>query len=185
MISQPRPDLNAVPEEVRSYIETLEAEIERLQPRPRKHPEETETDSPLSDLEPSEPPTTINVITATAGGLVKRTPRHLYTRQRRGGMGVFDLESPEEDPPSVLSLADENDTLLVITSLARAFRLPVSAITEKPVRARGEDLLSRFELHPNERLAVILPVHAEGYLALVSRNGMVRLLRHHVFGDFM
>lgn len=185
MISPTRPDLSAVAEEIRLYIESLESEIERLRSRSVQTESRAEIETFVDSLEPSEPPTTINIISSTATGLAKRTPRHHYTRQRRGGMGVFDLESPMEEPPSLLGIADESDTLLLITDQARAYRLPVTAIPEKPVRARGENILARFDLQPGENLAAILPVRAEGYIALVSRSGMVRLLRHHVFGDFM
>ncbi len=32
---------------------------------------------------------------------------------------------------------------------------------------------------------MLLPVQAEGYLALLGERGYVRLLRHHVFGEYM
>ena len=34
-------------------------------------------------------------------------------------------------------------------------------------------------------MVAILPEQAEGYIAVASQSGMVRLLRHHVFGDYM
>ena len=80
-MSLDRPDLSHVPEAVLAYIETLEAELERLRQRAD---EDTHEETPL---EPSEPPTTINLVTISAQGMTKRTPRHFYLRQRRGGMG--------------------------------------------------------------------------------------------------
>lgn len=184
-----RPDLSKVDPTVKEYIEALEAEVERLQQktartRPRAVVEE-KLDSSLEAIEPNEPPTTINIITATASGIAKRTPRHLYSRQRRSGMGVFDLETPNDEPPAVLAIADESANLLLITNLARAFRLPVSAIPEKEVRDRGENILTKLNLLEGERLAAILPDQAQGYVAMVSERGDVRLLRHHVFGEYM
>jgi DNA gyrase subunit A len=179
-----RPDLSRIDPTVREYIEALEARLEKLEARqsqPANSQEATET----TVLEPSEPPTTMNVITATAGGTAKRTPRHQYSRQRRGGMGVFDLESAQDQPPKVLAVADQDQDLLLITNLARAYRLPVSAISEKEVRSRGESITGRFSLSPDEKLAAILPDQAEGYVALLSETGYVRLLRHHVFGEYM
>ncbi len=182
-----RPNLNQVDKAVRDYIEALEAEIARLKQKPsRSRP--LEADEVLESeaiSEPSEPPTTLNIITATASGIAKRTPRHLYTRQRRGGMGVFDLDTPNEQQPVILAIADESDQLLVVTNLARAFRIPVSAIPQGEVRDRGQDITARFKLLQNETLAAILPDKAQGYIALVSKNGQVRLLRHHVFGEYM
>lgn len=190
-----RPDLSQAAREVVTYIEYLETELERLRQtarpvtaRSRSRPLQEAVDD-FEDLpeldEPPEPPTTINIITATASGLAKRTPRHLYTRQRRGGMGVFDLETAEDEPAAIIAVADESQNLLLITNLGRAFRAPVSSISEAPVRARGTSIIARLNLSDDEHLAMILADQAQGYLGLVSQNGMVRLLRHHVFGEYM
>jgi DNA gyrase subunit A len=183
-----RPDLSRIDPAVRTYIEALEARLDELEARHNRGTisqagitKETET----ALLESSEPPTTLNVITATATGIAKRTPRHLYSQQRRGGMGVFDLETPQDETPELLALADQDQDLLLITNLARAFRLPVSAIAEKEVRSRGESITGRFSFSPGEKLAALLPDQAEGYVALLSQTGHVRLLRHHVFGEYM
>ena len=72
--------------------------------------------------------------------MVKRTPRHLYDRQRRGGMGVFDIDAPEGDPPAFLAVADITQTLIVVTTLGRAFPLAVSQLAESAVRGRGESI---------------------------------------------
>ena len=184
-----RPDLSKVDPTVKEYIEALEAEVERLQQKSgrarSRAVDEEDFETSLEPVEPIEPPTTINVITTTASGIAKRTPRHLYSRQRRGGMGVFDLESPTNQPPTILAIADESANLLLITNLARAFRLPVSAIPEKEVRDRGENILSKLNLLEGEQLTAILPDQAQGYVAMVSERGDVRLLRHHVFGEYM
>lgn len=136
-------------------------------------------------LEPDEPPTTISLITVSAGGFAKRTPRHLYSRQRRGGMGVFDLDAPEGDRPAFLTLADENDSLILITNLARAFRLHVNGLPESPVRDRGQSLMADLPLMRDERLAAILPARASGYLAVLSWRGFVRCLRYNFVGENM
>jgi DNA gyrase subunit A len=134
---------------------------------------------------PTEAPTTMNVITVTASGIGKRTPRHLYTRQRRGGMGVFDIDTSFEDPPAVLTIADSPQTLLLFTSFGRAFRLQTELIPEMPVRARGELITKKLSLAQDESVVCILPEQAQGYVALASQTGMVRMLRHHVFGEHM
>jgi DNA gyrase subunit A len=190
-----RPDMSRLDPAVQAYIEALEAELENLRTRSeapaRKqssraaHRDEEEPESALPPIEATEPPTTLNLITITAGGLAKRTPRHLYTRQRRGGMGVFDLDAPDGDPPAILVVAEENQSLLLFTSQGRAFRLPVSAIAESPVHSRGGSITARLRLQPEEMLVTALPDQVRGSVAMVSQNGMVRSLRHHVFGEYM
>jgi DNA gyrase subunit A len=189
-----RPDITQLNPQVRTYIEALEAEIERLRSQKTRKSTTSSSWSEESELtelanpdyiEPAEAPTPGNVITATASGFAKRTPRHLYNRQHRGGMGVFDIETADDQPPALVTLADENQNLLLLTNLGRAFRLPVSQIPEAPVRARGQHIVPKFNLLENEHLTAFLPEQAQGYLALVSQSGMVRLLRHHIFGDSM
>jgi len=177
-----RPDLSQVDPAVRAYIETLEAELDGLR---AVGAEPDEVEAVESPPEPQEPPTTINVISVSALGFAKRTPRHLYSRQRRGGMGVFDLEVAEGDRPAFLTLADVSHTLIAITSLARAFRVRVSDLPETLVHARGESLADRLRLQRDERLAAVLPTRDSGYLAVLSWRGYVRGLRYNFFGEGM
>jgi DNA gyrase subunit A len=170
-----RPDLSGISPEIRAYIEALESALHNAGQRVR----EAEAAEPS---EPSEPPTTFNVITATAGAIVKRTPRHLYDRQRRGGMGVFDLDAPDGDPPALLAIADLSQILVVVTSQGRAFPLAVSQLAESPVRGRGEPLRKWLPLLPEERLALLVPAMDSGYLTLVTRRGQVRRWRYNVLG---
>lgn len=173
-----RPDLTQTDPAVIAYIETLEAEIERLRAPRRRRP------AVADEPEATEAPTTMNVITLSAGGLGKRTPRHLYGRQRRGGMGVFDLELPDDDYPALLAVADERDSLILISSRARAFRLPVDALPEAPVRSRGVSLAAHISLTPEETLVAMLPAN-DGYLCLVTERGQVRRFSSHLFGEQM
>jgi DNA gyrase subunit A len=190
--SPSRPNLNHLDPDILAYIEALEAEVARLQSKSKRVQSQNQNSDLSEDKldttpvsEPAEPPTTANIITSSASGFVKRTARHFYLRQRRGGMGVFDLEIPGEEPPAILALADQAQGLLIVTNHGRAFRMPVSAIPEKPIHSRGEGVSERLNLNPDEHLAAILPDLAQGYMALVSQTGMVRLLRHHIFGEFM
>ncbi len=175
-----RPDLDNVPEEIRAYIESLEAKLARLQGR-------QSAPSPAADKtaapEPAEPPTTINLITISKDGYVKRTPRHFYSRQKRGGMGVFDLETADSDHPTLLTLADQSDTLLLFTDDGRGFRLPAGKIGEAEVRAKGQSLRDLLQLRPHEQIVAALPADQTGYVVLVSQRGWARRVRHNYVGS--
>lgn len=173
-----RPDLSTVPPEVLAYIEALEAELDSRQL-------DGEDDRPAryeAPLEPSEPPTTINVVTVSARGMIKRTPRHHYWRQRRGGMGVFDLDSGDDDPPAFLVVADESTGLIVVTNQARAFRLALQELPEAPVRSRGQYLAERFPFRPDEQLALVFADQGGAYAALVTERGQVRRIGSQYLG---
>jgi len=172
-----RPDLSTIAPEIVAYIESLEAELaqSRTPPAGRWRDEEPQ--------EPSEPPTTLNVIAISTDGVAKRTPRHLYYRQRRGGMGVFDIESSKDDAPALLLQADEAAALIVVTDQARAFRLPVAQILEGEVHSRGRSLRENLMLRDDERIALALPDSGGSHVALVSQRGQVRRVAERYFGS--
>lgn len=178
-----RPDLSRLAPDVRDYIEALEAEVTRLGSAQAASGDHEAEAAPL--LDPTEPPTTLCVITATAGGLIKRTPRHLYDRQRRGGMGIFDIDAPADDPPQALAVVDEAHSVILLTSKARAFYWPVSRLPEAPVRSRGQSIAAELGLQPGERLAAVLPAGRGTNVALLSATGFVRVLPAHVVGQSM
>lgn len=184
-----RPDLSQASPEIVAYIEALEAEIARLsQPVPEPAvpepaAEEAAQNPPVEAPSVEEPPTTFNVITISAKGLIKRTPRHLYSRQRRGGMGIFDIETPQEDSPAALLIADESQPLIVITNQARAFRVPVNTWPPSPLRSRGQSLAAQLTLGAGEQPAVAVADEARGYLALLTAQGYVRLWPYYIVGD--
>ena len=186
-----KPDLTGAAPEVAAYIEYLETELGRLRTAPetrrsaaaRSERESTEDEDPsLPPLEATEPATTYQVITLSRGGLIKRSARHLYERQRRGGMGIFDIDLPDHDAPFILCHVDESDTLLLITNKARAFRLRVNEITPVPVRSKGQALRSLVRLQDDEYPAALLPSSQGVTLALVSERGYARALPAHVVG---
>lgn len=172
-----RPDLSGVNEEVRAYIEYLEKRLKIGAAPAAAEP----TDTPL----PTEQPTTICMITISKDGLAKRTYRHLYPRQHRGGMGVFDLDTNDPDFPIALANAEENQHLLLFSSKARVYRHAVSRLMDAPVHHRGEPLFDRSPLDPDEYIVAALPERASGYVAILSEQGRIRCLRHHLFGEHM
>ncbi|GAB4498719.1 MAG: hypothetical protein OHK0052_12550 [Anaerolineales bacterium] len=182
-----RPDLSAIPEEVRAYIEYLETQVARQTPqKAARLAALAEEDEPLPEvpLDPTEPPTTINLLTLHAQTL-RRTPRHLYQRQRRGGMGTLDLPEIGSNAPIFLAAADESQKVLLFTSAGRAFHWQLNRLSAAELRASGENIGARLGLQPSEHLVAALPATTQGYIILASANGMVRRLRHHLFGDYM
>ena len=180
-----RPDLHGVPPDVLSYIEYLEKQILDSQSISERKPR-PQAENPLPEVQLyAEPPTRQVLITASEKGFAKRTYRHLYVPQHRGGMGIFDIETPENDLPRTLLSVEAEKNILVFTDRARVFRLPASRISETEIRSKGQNLFDRMPLEPDENLAAILPEQAQGYVALLSQLGKLRILRHHMFGEHM
>ncbi len=186
-----RPNLNNLDPQIRAYIEWLESEltlssaVKTRRPVQSSAPVDEDEYAALPPLVPQEDPTTQNIITITARGIAKRTPRHHYQRQRRGGMGIFDIDPGNEEYPRIIVAADISQAILLFTSHARAFRVLVNTLPESPVRAKGQPISEKIVLGDNEIFVAALPDIAKGGVALVSERGTVRYLRHHVFGEYM
>lgn len=171
-----RPDLSGLAPEVLAYIAALEAALDEAEEEGGRG---ARNEAPL---EPSEPPTTKQIVSVSANGFGKRTPRHHYLRQRRGGMGIFDLDSGEDDPPAFLLSVDESAGLILITNQGRAFRTEVSTLPQTEVRGRGASLLADFPLRPEEKLSIVAPDQGGAYLVLVSVRGQVRRIGGQYLG---
>ncbi len=180
-----RPDLSKADPEIVAYVEYLETQLKGYTSR-RSSVAQKEVEEPSMETAlPAEPPTTVNIATISQAGLAKRTPRHLYPRQHRGGMGIFDLDVTAPDFPAILASLDASENALVFTNLAKVYRLPAGRLDESDVRSKGVLLFDRFEMEEGEAPVAVLPERASGYVALASAFGKVRCLRHHMFGEHM
>jgi DNA gyrase subunit A len=183
-----RPDLSNIDPKIIAYIEYLEAHVKVPTAPRRVEKSDLIEEPPFRADEPAQPaegPTTINILTASLAGYAKRTHRHLYNRQHRGGMGIFDLDIAEDDQPVSLSSIDDNQNLLLFTNRARVYRQNFNRIPETAIRSKGDFLFDRLPLESDERLVAILPERSSGYVALISATGRLRVLRHHLFGEHM
>lgn len=172
-----RPDLEGVRPDVRAYIEYLEKRLKiNAAPAADEVP-----DTPLV----SEQPTNISIVSISRAGQAKRTYRHLYPRQHRGGVGIFDLDTNDPDYPTVLANTLDSASLLLFTNKARVYRHGVSKLLDAPVHARGESIFDYSPFDPDEYIVTALPERASGYVALLTERGRVRSLRHHLFGEHM
>lgn len=177
-----RPDLTNADPLITDYIIYLE---EQLDLSKGKNKNVGLLDEPEEITLPAESPTTTNIITISRQNIGKRTPRHLFSRQHRGGMGVFDLDVSKEDYPAILAVGEESQNLLLFSNLARVYRYPLSKLPASPVRSKGQELLERLPIEPDEKIVAALPEKASGYVALVSVTGRVRCFRHHFFGEHL
>lgn len=171
-----RPDLTSIPESIVKYIEYLESMIEV----------DRRSEAAAHDIgDFIEPETTECLLTMSQMGYSKRTYRHHYMRQHRGGMGIFDIDVGANDAPALLAAFDESQNLLLLTNQARVFRFALRNLDASPVRSKGMRVFERLGFEDSERIVAICSEQAAGYLVFVSVNGYIRVLRHHLFGDHM
>ena len=118
-----------------------------------------------------------SVLVLTKGGYIKRTDPGEYRKQKRGGVGVVDLDTKEEDFISHLIFATTHNDLLFFTDKGKAYQLKMHEIPEGKRATKGKSIMNFLSLAEGERVTSILPMpknkkEAEGLsLMMVTKNG--------------
>ena len=130
----------------------------------------------VEDLVPDEE----SVLVLTKGGYIKRTNPDEYRRQRRGGVGVVDLDTKEEDFVTNFLTASAHSDVLFFSNRGRCYQLKMYDIPEGKRATRGKSIANFLPLVAGERVTSILPMPKElkaaaGMgLVLVTAGGTVK-----------
>ncbi len=118
-----------------------------------------------------------SVLVLTKGGYIKRTNPDEYRKQKRGGVGVVDLDTKEEDFISHLVFASTHNDLLFFTDKGKAYQIKMYDIPEGKRATKGKSVMNFLSLSDGEKITSILPMPkdkktAEGLaLMMVTKNG--------------
>lgn len=97
-----------------------------------------------------------NVLVLTAGGYVKRTNPAEYHTQRRGGVGVIDLNTKEEDFVTMLLTASTHSDLLFFTNRGKVYQMKMYEVPEGKRATRGKSIMNFLSLADDESVTSIL-----------------------------
>jgi len=118
-----------------------------------------------------------SVLVLTKGGYIKRTNPDEYRKQKRGGVGVVDLDTKEEDFISHLIFASTHNDILFFTDMGKAYQIKMYDIPEGKRATKGKSVMNFISLSDGEKVTSILPMPkdkktAEGLnLMMVTKNG--------------
>ena len=118
-----------------------------------------------------------SVLVLTKGGYIKRTDPSEYRQQKRGGVGVVDLDTKEEDFISHIVYATTHNDLLFFTDKGKAYQIKMFEIPEGKRATKGKSIMNFLSLADGERVTSILPMpknkkEADGLsLMMVTKNG--------------
>lgn len=101
-----------------------------------------------------------NTLTLTAGGYVKRTNPDEYRKQKRGGVGVVDLDTKEEDFVTNFLTASTHSDLLFFTDRGKAYQIKMYDIPEGKRATRGKSIMNFLSLSEGEKVTSILRMPA-------------------------
>lgn len=108
----------------------------------------------VEDLIPNEE----NTLILTAGGYIKRTNPDEYKKQKRGGVGVVDLDTKEEDFVTNFLTAETHSDLLFFTDKGKAYQIKMYDIPEGKRATRGKSIMNFLSLSDDEKVTSILPM---------------------------
>ncbi len=129
-----------------------------------------------------------SVLVYTAGGYVKRTDPSEYRAQKRGGVGVIDIEPKEEDFVTMLLGANTHSDLLFFTNRGKAYQIKMYDIPEGKRATKGKSIMNFISLEDGEKVTSILPISKETKktvesLMMVTTMGVTKKVSAESFKD--
>ena len=121
-----------------------------------------------------------SVLVLTSGGYIKRTNPGEYKRQKRGGVGVVDLDTKEEDFVTQFLTASTHSDLLFFSDRGKAYQLKMYDVPEGRRATKGKSIMNFLSIEQGENITSILSMpkaakaSEELSLVMVTKNGTVK-----------
>ncbi|MBI3634171.1 MAG: DNA gyrase subunit A [Candidatus Yonathbacteria bacterium] len=138
----------------------------------------------LEDMIPNEE----SMLVYTKGGYIKRTNPAEYRRQNRGGVGVVDLDTKEEDFITLFMSAMSHSDMLFFSDRGKAYQTKMYEIPEGKRATRGKSIMNFIALSSEEKVTSILamPKEIKGSnlsLFMITKQGTVKKVSAESFKD--
>ncbi|HEY4510830.1 MAG TPA: DNA gyrase subunit A [Candidatus Paceibacterota bacterium] len=119
------------------------------------------------------------VLVLTSGGYVKRTNPEEFRRQKRGGVGVIDLDTKEEDFVTTFLTTSTHSDLLFFTDLGKAYQIKMYDLPEGKRSTKGKAVVNYLSLSDSERVSSVLPMRkndkaGERFLVMITKQGVAK-----------
>lgn len=129
-----------------------------------------------------------SVLVFSAGGYVKRTDPTEYKTQKRGGVGVVDLETKEEDVVTHLLQTSTHSDLLFFTNKGKAYQLKMYEIPEGRRATKGKSIMNFLQLAADEKVTSIVAMGKDAkanspFLFFMTSKGTAKKVKAENFKD--
>lgn len=120
-----------------------------------------------------------SVLVITKGGYIKRTNPDEYKRQKRGGVGVVDLNTKDEDFVTLFLTANTHDDLLFFTNKGKAYQIKMYDVPEAKRATKGKSVMNFLPLVEGEEVTSVVAMTKEvqmskGSLMMVTKAGVAK-----------
>lgn len=138
----------------------------------------------LEDMVPDEE----SVLVLTQGGYVKRTNPNEYKAQKRGGIGVIDMSTKEEDVVTHFLVASAHSDLLFFTDYGKAYQVKMYDIPEGRRATKGKSIMNFLPLAGDEKVTSVLAIPKGAAreamsVVFVTGEGVVKKVAAKNFAD--
>jgi len=138
----------------------------------------------VEDLVPEESATLV----LTKGGYIKRSRPEAYKVQKRGGKGVIDLSTKEEDSVCIFLQANTHDDLLFFTDKGKVYKLKMYELPEGQRATKGKSIVNYLSISSEENVTSILVIPKTAdekkiFLAMVTKQGIIKKIPASQFQD--
>lgn len=138
----------------------------------------------LEDMIPDEE----SMLVYTMGGYVKRTNPSEYRQQNRGGVGVVDLNTKEEDFITLFMSATTHSDMLFFSDKGKAYQTKMYEIPEGKRATRGKSIMNFMALSGDEKVTSILAMpkalkESKLSLFMVTKQGTIKKCSAESFKD--
>ncbi len=129
-----------------------------------------------------------SILVFTKGGYIKRTNPSEYKRQKRGGVGVVDLNTKEEDVVTKFLTTSTHSDLLFFTDKGKVYQIRMFDIPEGKRATRGKSIMNFLSISQDEQVTSILAMPKEIKkdelsLMMVTKNGIAKKVSADNFHD--
>ncbi len=132
---------------------------------------------------------TEQVLVYTSGGYVKRTDPTEFRTQKRGGVGVVDMNTKEEDFVTMSLTTSTHSDLLFFTDKGKAYQIKMYDLPEGKRATRGKSIMNFLQLSDGEKVTSILPMSKDVKamqgvsLMMITKEGTVKKSAAESFKD--
>ena len=128
------------------------------------------------------------VLVITKGGYIKRTNPGEYKLQKRGGVGVVDLNTKDEDFVTLFLTASTHDDLLFFTNKGKAFQIKMYDVPEGKRATKGKSIMNFLQLGEDERVTSVVAMTKEikegdGSLMMITKGAIAKKTKAADFHD--
>jgi len=128
------------------------------------------------------------VLVLTTGGYIKRTNPDEYKKQKRGGVGVVDLDTKEEDFVTTFLTATMHSDVLFFTDKGKAYQVKMYELPEGKRATKGKSIMNFLSIGAEEKVTSVLPMPKEAKklklsLLMITKKGVAKRANAEAFHD--